>query len=365
MLSRQTLIDDLEAAITSGEIGRRAETLRRVTDLFVSGSAHYSDEQIALFDDVMSRLASEIESSARSTFGRRLATIPGAPPGIIRTLALDDAIEVAGPVLSQSEQLDEATLVEGARTKSQEHLLAIAGRKVLAETVTDVLVERGNREVARNTAANPGARFSELGYSTLVKRSADDGELALRVWARPEIPRQHLLKLFTDASESVRCGLEAADHRKSELIRDMVARASDQVQAQTRECSADYILARAHVRSLQDAGKLDESELQAMATAGRFDETTIALAVMCDLPIGVIERAIVHDSSEQILVLAKSIGLSWETAKAILLLQAGTRGSSTHEINQCFASFAKLQPQTARRVMQFYRLRERAAAASN
>jgi uncharacterized protein (DUF2336 family) len=365
MLSRQTLIDDLEAAIASGEIGRRAETLRRVTDLFISGSAQYSDEQVALFDDVMGRLASEIESSARSTFGRRLAAIPGAPPGIIRTLALDDAIEVAGPVLTQSEQLDEATLLEGARTKSQDHLLAISERKVLAETITDVLVERGNQQVARNTAANPGAKFSEFGYSTLVKRSADDGELALRMWTRPEIPRQHLLKLFTDASESVRRELEAADHKKSDLLRDMVTRASDQVQAQTRECSPAYIIARAHVRSLQDAGKLDENELQAMATAGNFDETTIALSVMCDVPIGVIERAVVQDWSEQILVLAKSIGLSWETTKAILLLQAGTKGSSTHEINQCSASFAKLQPQTAKRVIQFYRLRERATAAPN
>src|SRR5215468_2470843 len=105
MLTRQTLIDDLEAAIASGEIGRRAETLRRVTDLFVSGSTQYSDEQVALFDDVMSRLASEIETSARSTFGRRLASASVAPPGVIRTLALDDAIEVAGPILSQFEHL--------------------------------------------------------------------------------------------------------------------------------------------------------------------------------------------------------------------------------------------------------------------
>jgi uncharacterized protein (DUF2336 family) len=364
MLSRQSLIDDLESAIANGEIGRRAESLRRVTDLFVSGAAHYTDEQVALFDDVMGRLASEIESSARSTFGQRLMTVPNAPPGIIRTLALDDAIEVAGPILSQSEQLDDATLVEGARTKGQEHLLAIAGRKSLAEAVTDVLVERGNQQVAQSTAANPGARFSEFGYSTLVKRSEDDAELALRVWARPEIPRQHLLKLFGDASESVRAQLEVADHRKADLIRDMVARAAEQVQTQSRECSAEYILARAQVRTLQDAGKLDEHALQQMANAGKFDETAIALSMMCNLPIGLIERAVAREWSEQILVLAKSIGLSWDTTKAILLLQAGTKGSSTHEIHQCFERFGKLQPQTAKKVIEFYRLRERAATAA-
>jgi uncharacterized protein (DUF2336 family) len=365
MLTRQTLIDDLEAAIASGEIGRRAETLRRVTDLFISGSAQYSDEQVALFDDVMGRLASEIETSARSTFGRRLASMCDAPPGVMRALALDDAIEVAGPILSQFEHLDEATLVEGARTKSQDHLLAISERKMLAEAVTDVLVERGNEAVARNTASNPGAKFSEFGYSALVKRSEADGELALRVWSRPEIPRQHLLRLFADASESVRGQLTNADHRKADLIRDMVARASDQVQTQARETSADYIMARARIRSLHSAGKLGENELRAMAEAGNFDETSIALSMMCELPIGLIERAIVQDWSEQLLVLTKAIGLSWDTTKAMLLLQAGTNGTSTHEINQCHDRFAKLQPKTAKKVIEFYRLRERAAATAN
>jgi Uncharacterised protein conserved in bacteria (DUF2336) len=89
------------------------------------------------------------------------------------------------------------------------------------------------------------------------------------------------------------------------------------------------------------------------------------LSMMCNLPIGLIERAVAREWSEQILVLAKSIGLSWDTTKAILLLQAGTKGSSTHEINQCFERFGKLQPQTAKKVIEFYRLRERAASAAH
>jgi len=93
--------------------------------------------------------------------------------------------------------------MEGARTKGQDHLLAISRRPVLVEALTDVLVERGDQRVAQSTAENPGARFSEFGYSTLVKRSEDDPELALRMLSRREIPRQHMLKLFADASEAV------------------------------------------------------------------------------------------------------------------------------------------------------------------
>jgi hypothetical protein len=34
---------------------------------------------------------------------------------------------------------------------------------------------------------------------------------------------------------------------------------------------------------------------------------------MCDLPVGPVERALVQNETEQILVLAKAIDLSWVT----------------------------------------------------
>ena len=93
-----------------------------MTDLFVLASGangKLSDEQVALFDDVMDRLLAEIGTSARVAFGQALAVVPGAPPKVIRKLALDDAIDVAGPILAQSGQVDDLTLVESARNRSR------------------------------------------------------------------------------------------------------------------------------------------------------------------------------------------------------------------------------------------------------
>ena len=166
MTAAQSLVDELEAAIASSDIGRRAVILRRVADLFVSTAGNLSNEQTALFDDVMRQLLDEIETGARARFAEYLAERPAAPPGILRELALDDAIDVAAPILSHAELLDETTLVEGASSKSQAHLLAISTRKRIPESVTDILLERGDREVALSTAGNPGASFSEFGFST-------------------------------------------------------------------------------------------------------------------------------------------------------------------------------------------------------
>jgi uncharacterized protein (DUF2336 family) len=364
--THQTLVDELEAVVVNRNISSCADVLRRVTDLFVTGSGGFTDEQRALFDDVMGRLVDEIGNFARAAFGERLAAIANAPPKVSRTLALDDSIEVAGPLLVHSDQLDDETLIEGAQTKSQEHLLAISRRKLLSEGITDVLVERGNQQVVVSTAANSGARFSEIGYSTLITRSETDDELALTVWARPEIPREHLLTMFAATSEAVRVKLEDSDRGKAALVRNMIKQASDRIQTQTRERSPEFAAAQARVEQLHQAGALTEDRLREFAKAGHFDETAVALALLSDLPIGVIERTLVHDHSDQVLVLARSIDLSWDTTKVILVMQStsGTKSRSTHEVEHCLVSFNKLKPATAQTAIKFYRLRERATKAA-
>jgi uncharacterized protein (DUF2336 family) len=364
MSTQPAMMDELEGLIASKDIGSRAEALRRVTDLFVSGTARFSEDQIALLDEVMSQLAREIDASARATFGARLASMSEAPPQVLREMALDDEIAVAEPVLRGAAQLDGATLIEGAKTKGQDHLLAISRRAYLPESVTDLLVERGNREVALSTAGNAGARFSEYGYSTLVERSESDGDLAVCMWSRKESPRQHLLRLFSNASESVRARLKAADRGKADVIRDMIAKAAEQFQAETRRHSAEYAAAEAAVRSLYRYGGLSVTKLAEFARAGKFDETTIALSLLSNLPIGLVERAFSQDASEQILVLAKAMGLSWDDTKELLVLKSASIGGSDDDLEQCRTSFARLKSETALKSIQFYRLRERAASGA-
>jgi uncharacterized protein (DUF2336 family) len=100
----QNLISDLENAVAtrSAEIGTM---LRRVTDLFLINAGHYTADQLELYDGILQVLIAAVEVSARAQLAERLAPVDGAPTNTIRTLALDDAIEVAEPVLAQSNVL--------------------------------------------------------------------------------------------------------------------------------------------------------------------------------------------------------------------------------------------------------------------
>jgi uncharacterized protein (DUF2336 family) len=165
------LLDELETALAAGTNMRRIEMLTRITDLFIGGAPRFSEQQVGVFDDVMARLVHTIETEARAKLSNRLAPISNAPVNVVHMLAFDDDINVAQPILSQSERLNEGDLVATAGTKSQQHLFAISQRKSLSEAVTDVLVERGNRDVVQSVVKNTGARFSDAGFRMLVKRS--------------------------------------------------------------------------------------------------------------------------------------------------------------------------------------------------
>jgi uncharacterized protein (DUF2336 family) len=354
------LLDQLEDAIGGGSLSRRADVLRRVTDLFMSASGSFSEPQLELFDEVMTRLVEGVELAARAAFGSRLAHAIDAPLNIIRRLAFDPAIEVAGPVLSQSERVTEEMLVENARTMSQDHLLAISTRSEVNESVTDVLLARGDMAVVSSTAENAGSRFSSHGFSALVDKALRDNRLALCVWSRPDIPRHELISLFQRVSDEVRAAMESATPRQADQIRAAVATAGERLQRMARAGSGIFRDARHEVEELYAQGKLDEATIQRFAKAKDFDRTSVALSRVCDVSIGVVERALVQRRVEQVIVLAKAAGFSWETAKPLLLLKARKADFAPADLDQYCASFTRLQAKTANTAMQFYRLRDRA-----
>src|ERR1700734_3411452 len=93
--SQGGLIDQLENALGNRDLARRAEVLRRVTDLFGLRSGAFSDDQTPLFDVVRGRPLENIQTAARAQFGSRIAKLPDAPRGVVHVLASDPAIEVA------------------------------------------------------------------------------------------------------------------------------------------------------------------------------------------------------------------------------------------------------------------------------
>jgi len=354
MIEISSLVEDLEEAIASGTEYRRLVALRRVTDLFIEGSSRYSLEQIELFDDVLLCLTHQIEEQARIHLAQRLANVVNAPPKVIRALAFDDAAEVASPVLEASPRLKDDDLIVNAKTKSQAHLYAISLRATLSEGVTDVLVERGEAHVLRSVADNRGARFSHSGFGRLVERAKGDNALTQLIGARADLPRHYFLKLLDSASAAARAKLIADNPQAAGLIRDTIAEIATNISRDVRDASQEHARAKRVAKRRHKNVPTSEADVHQRAAAQDFERTVIALAVYGGLSIDLVERALLDQRPDMVLILAKAAGCSRTTTKAILMMQAAGRGMSESDLARALASFDRLSKATAKRVLEFY-----------
>lgn len=357
-----SLVDGLTETVEGLSADRRERMLQRAADLFLAGSRRYSDQQIAVFDDVLLKLSSDIETKARAKLAGKIAGVKNAPPKLVRSLAFDDEIEVAAPVLSCSEQLTDDDLVQNARTKSQKHLLAIAQRLKLSEAVTDVLVERGNKRVVQSVAENRGARFSLAGYEGLTVRAYENRRLALTLSARSDLPRQYFIKLVENASASVRSKLEAANPQAAAAIREAVDEVASNMQQEARQVSQEFAAAKRDARIRFRAHAISEANVHAPARAQEFEKVLVSLARLGGYPLDLVERALLDEGGDMLLILAKAADCSWITVRELLQMQAAGRKLAADDLAQAFDRYQKLSAKTAGRILNFRteRMKQRA-----
>ena len=363
MSESKSFLVELEDAVSRGTPESCSRALWHATDILIAG--RYSEDQIWTFGEIIGRLADEIEVAARVRLANKLAPSNNAPVNVITKLAFDDSIEVAGPVLRQSERLDTKLLVENARTKGQQHLLAISKRKSIPDEVTDVLVARGNSEVATSVAANNGASLSGSGFLNLVKRSENDSILAEHVGLRKDIPRHLFQQLISKASDEVKRKLARERPEMGSQVQTAVTAVTGMIHAKFGPASRNYFAAKRTIGKLHEQGGLNEEKLFELAYALKFDETAVALSLLCDLPIDVVERAVVDENKEIILILAKALDLSWTTTMSLLFLGAANFRITAGDLETMKSDFARLNVETSKKVLKVFQSRKEEAAHSS
>jgi uncharacterized protein (DUF2336 family) len=350
-----SLLPELEDVVQHGSAEKRAETLRRITGLFLDGATIFSSDHVALFDDVIGTLIEEIEAKALAELARRLAPVPNAPVGVVHTLAESDDIDVAGPVLRQA-KLSDPELRRIAETKSQAHLLALSSRASLSEALSDILVTRGDREVARSIATNKEAQLSENAFSTLVRRAEQDNVLAEKVGLRTDIPPRLFRQLLMQASDVVQKRLLAQAKPDTQAeIRRVLAKVTEEVGAKAKP--RNYAAALAAVRAMHKERKLSEADIAGFARSGRYEETIAGLATLCSVPVEVVDRLMSGERADPVLILARAAGFGWPTVRDVINSRPGPKPSSV-TLDAAYENFERLTAATAQRVVRFWQVRQ-------
>jgi uncharacterized protein (DUF2336 family) len=351
-----SFLDDLEQAVARGTPASRARALWHTTDLMIAGS--FSDDEIWTFGEVVTRLADEIELAARAQLSEKLAHFDQAPVNIIHKLAFDDAIEVAGPVLRDSKQLETYALVANACTKSQAHMLSISQRETLEERVTDELVKRGDREVVKSVAGNTGAKFSDFGFLNMVKRAEGDSILAEQLGQRKDIPRHVFQQLIAKATDDVKTRMERERPDMARQIQSSVTELGGELQSKFGPASRSHFVAKRVVTTQHRLGNLNEASISSYARSHRIEEVTIGMALLCSLPGDLIERTLLDKNREMMLILCKALDFSWDTTMSLLFLGAKDHRITASELRAQENDYDRLNIKTSRSVLSFCQSRK-------
>jgi uncharacterized protein (DUF2336 family) len=339
------------AGAAKGESPRQ-EVLKQVTSLFLSNAGRLRESQIGAFDGLLVPLIERMDAATLVPLSEALATTDLAPGETIRRLAFHNDPLVAAPVLRNSNRLSEKDLVEIAKTRGQQHLLAISDRKILNEALTDALMRLGDVHVSNALAHNPGACFSECGYATLVGRAERDESLTEKLGLRLDIPANLLRELLAKATDIVRARFLTAP-RPAVPGKAQGSCAATAGPIGVARPKIDYTQAQSEALALNRAGKLNDSTVNRFAVRSEYTNVVAALSLKTDVKIEAIEPLLQSDRVYGLIVACKAARLSWSTTTMIIRNRPGCPPATQREIEQCVEVFEGLLLSVAQWTIRF------------
>ncbi|ADZ71326.1 DUF2336 domain-containing protein [Polymorphum gilvum] len=295
---------------------KRRQLMGHVATLFVEGADRYSNEELALFNDVLTRLIDKVDVPGRSALSERLAPIRTTPRGIVLKLA-NDKPEVAAPVLEHSPVLTSDDLLGLARSKGQAHLLAISRREHLDAQVTDVLLERGAQPVRRSVAANPGASLSDWGSRLLVKLAETDRDIRESLTVRHDLSAANFEKLLSMLPRERQDKLRQIFEQNEALAQELFREAGKHVEGSKLERRRSRLSAKVMLKDLK-AGerRLDETVIEYSLSINLYD-LAFLLAQLAGIDPRYVRNIMVRYDAAALVILCRALGLG-ETAFSAL-----------------------------------------------
>ncbi len=321
----------------------RRQLLNAVTDLFLLDEAP-NDAVQAHYGDIALRSLPHLETEARRDYADRVAETPSLPREVAVTLASDPDADVARLVLKLSPVLTDTDLAAIAVTQSQRHLVAIAERARLSESVTEILVERGDREVLHTVSANEGASLSEKGFDRLVERGGHDSEINLAITTRSDLTpdrAQRVMRIVEQISDEG--GLWSKPNSEALTL----ARQARQQRLEIKLLLADLA---AGARALDEITTM-------LAEEDRAFHLALVFAQVASLSTDQALRVLMQRDASGIAVACRALGIGSDAFKAVLELRARRMMFAKSATDDDLRAYAALDPAMAERTMRFLKLK--------
>ena len=344
----RTQLVDFDTLESTGSSEQCSELFHHVVSLFALTSETCSVEQLGVYDMVLARLAGMVEADVRREISAKLATLRRIPVTTVQKLARD-RIDVAEPILAGSVALSDNDLVELISSVGGAHASAIAGRDVLSDVVTDVLIDLNDFGIFEKIVANHNARISSTGFEKLVAVSPGREDLQLALSKRGDIPERIKSELIVLATENVRLMLIHSDHAAQiNAHKAAVAVANNEKPNEYWLSRYDFESAWQQVSEIWRFGQVDETLLRQFASQDRFAEAAAAFSILVGMSYEQSKHWLVRSDATPFLMAARALSFNDNTVKSMLTMGPWRHRFTVEDRARAFAHFQKISFDEAR-----------------
>jgi uncharacterized protein (DUF2336 family) len=347
------MLDRLARMSADASSEGRRELLNAVTDLFLIDSEP-SDAAVEHFAEIADRSLTVMSGDDKAVYAERVAAEPTLPNPVARRLASDSEYAVAHLVLKLSPVLTDADLAAIAVTHPQSHLVAIAQRVSLSESVTDILVERGNQKVLRTVSGNDGAHFSDVGLDKLIERGGEDIQVQRNLAGRSEqLPTSQAKRVLQIAAQ-----ISMSNGSPEYATETVSGDAPKRVARQAREKRLEV---RLLIADLKDGKRELDDIVATLAREDRAFDLAQILSTLSDVQNAHVLRALLQKESSGIAVACRSAGVGREAFRTILELRASRLDLPATQVARDVESYEQLATELSDRAMRFLKMRSKVA----
>jgi uncharacterized protein (DUF2336 family) len=349
-------LQDLIDLASEPSSARRRELLREITDLFFMDSDAHGPREMALFDDVLSTLSSEMETEVKAELAGRMADAANAPRSLLRTLA-SSPIEIAAPLLTRSKSLGEDELLTVVASQGQAHLRAVSTRPDLTHAVSDAIVGRGDDQTLQVLLRNENASLSRNASEQAVDRAAKNPDLHAAVVDRHDLPVDLLNEMYFVVEARLREAITARNAAIDPEALDAALEAGrKRLAARDGALPKDYAEAEAHVRRLRKTGAVTPVSLVAFLRHGERTRFLVALCELTEIDFHTARRIVERQDLDALAIVCKAADFDRALflTFAVLILDPGQGMARAEEYGRLYADLPK---DAALRTVRFWKMR--------
>ena len=279
-------------------------------------------------------LAKDEITKVRQILSETLKDVTNAPADVIKSLAMDGELAVAGPVLECSPVLNDEDLIEIISLGTVKGgLNAISRRQGVGEGVSEAIVATSDEEAIADLLGNGTAQIREETLDDLIAK-ADSIELwHAPLVSRPKLPSGAATRLAQFVADNLLeklSGRDDLDDDTLEAVKSMVHhRISTGGKGEGSSSSVhalDFLQVAPPIEvaeRLMAAERLDENVIGKALNASDHPFVFAALVVRAGVNIGVAHKIFSAHSAKGVTALVWKSGLSAKMAAMILQRMAG------------------------------------------